>query len=122
MTVHDFAQCLNQKGQCDMLLLDFCKAFDKVPHSHLFKKFLWYSRSSLDLGNEFSFNRSRQIILNNKQSNSCNILSGIPQGTVLAPLLFLIFINPLSPYIAMFQIKCDFYGDDVILHSYNYLL
>ena len=30
-TVHDFAQCLNQRGQCDILLLDFYKAFDKVP-------------------------------------------------------------------------------------------
>ena len=37
-TIHDFAQCLNQEGQCDVLLLDFCKAFDKVPYSHLHYK------------------------------------------------------------------------------------
>ena len=36
--VHDFAQCLNQRGKCDVLLLDFCKAFDKVSHSRLFHK------------------------------------------------------------------------------------
>ena len=37
-TVHDFALCLNQRGQCDVLLLPFCKAFDKVPHCRLFSK------------------------------------------------------------------------------------
>ena len=34
-TINDFAECLNQGGQCDVLLLDFSKAFDKVPHSRL---------------------------------------------------------------------------------------
>jgi len=42
VTVHDFAQSLNQGGQCDALLLDFCKAFDKVPHSRLFQKLHHY--------------------------------------------------------------------------------
>ena len=35
-TINDFAECLNQKGQCDVLLLDFSKAFDKVAHTCLF--------------------------------------------------------------------------------------
>ena len=34
-TINDFAECLNQGGQCDVLLLDFSRAFDKVPHTHL---------------------------------------------------------------------------------------
>ena len=40
--VNDFAKCLNQKGQCDVLLLDFSKAFDKVPHSQLYLKLQHY--------------------------------------------------------------------------------
>ena len=40
MTINDFAECLNQKGQCDVLLLDFCKAFDKVAHICYFKNYL----------------------------------------------------------------------------------
>ena len=42
VTVHNFAQSLNQGGQCDVLLLDFCKAFDKVPHLRLLQKLHHY--------------------------------------------------------------------------------
>ena len=42
MTINDFAECLNQKGQCDVLLLDFCKVFDMVAHIHLFQKLSHY--------------------------------------------------------------------------------
>ena len=41
-TVHDFALCINQRGQCDVLLLDFCKAFDKVSQCRLFSKLQFY--------------------------------------------------------------------------------
>ena len=41
-TINDFSECLNQGGQCDVLLLDFSKAFDKVPHTHLCNKLHHY--------------------------------------------------------------------------------
>ena len=41
-TINDFAKCLNEKSQCDVLLLDFRKAFDKVPHARLFQKLHHY--------------------------------------------------------------------------------
>ena len=41
--INDFAKCLNEKGQCDVLLLDFCKAFNKVPHVRLFQKLQGWS-------------------------------------------------------------------------------
>ena len=96
-TVHDFAQILNQQAQCDVLLLDFCKAFDKVPHSRLFNKLQFYGikGSLLTWIMNFLSDRSQQVVLDNKCSDSNNVTSGVPQGTVLAPL----------------------YADDVILYS-----
>ena len=86
--VNDFAHCLNQQGQCGVLLLDFCKAFDKVPHSSLFHKLQFYGIKVplLTWIKNFLSDRSQQVVLNNKQGDSCN--AGVPQGTVLAPLLF----------------------------------
>ena len=118
-TVHDLAQCLNQRGQCDVLLLDFCKAFDKVPHCRLFNKLQFYGiqGSLLNWIKNFLTDRSQQVILDNKQSISCKVLSGVPQGTVLAPLLFLIYINDLPLHVSN---KVRLYADDVILYSYIY--
>ena len=42
ITVNDFADCLNKGGQCDVLALDFSKAFDKVPHARLYQKLSHY--------------------------------------------------------------------------------
>jgi len=118
-TVHDFAQCLNQQVQCDMLLLDFSKAFDKVPHSRLFHKLQFYGirGSLLPWVKNFLTDRSQQVVLDNKRSDSYNVLSGVPQGTVLAPLLFLIYINNLPLHVSS---KVRLYADNVILYSNIY--
>lgn len=115
-TIHDFAQCLNQQGQCDVLLLDFCKAFDKVPHSRLFYKLQFYgiNGSLLTWIINFLSDRSQQVVLDNNHSNSNNVISGVPQGTVLAPLLFLVYINDLPTNILN---NVRLYADDVILYS-----
>ena len=93
-TINDFAKCLNEKGQCDVLLLDFHKAFDKVPHARLFQKLHHYGiRGTLLFWiKSLLTNRSQYEILDNQKSHSTLVSSGVPQGTVLAPLLFLLYI------------------------------
>ena len=115
-TVHDFALCLNQKGQCDVLLLDFCKEFDKVPHSRLFNKLKFYGihGSLLRWIKNFLTDCSQQVIIDNNRSDSHHVLSGVPQGTILAPLPFLIYINDLPLHVSN---KVRHYADDVILYS-----
>ena len=120
-TIHDFAQCLNQGGQCDVVLLDFCKAFNKVPHPRLFYKLHHYGIRGTILTwiTNFLTDSSQQVILDNRKSKSCSVLSGVPQGTVLAPLLFLIYINDLPLHVSN---RARLYADDVILYSYIHSL
>ena len=96
------AECLNKRGQCDVLVLDFSKAFDKVPNARLYQKLCHYRmcRSILSWLQAFLTDRSQYIISDNMKSYATPVLLGVPQGTVLAPLLFL--IQPYKVCIFMF--------------------
>ena len=79
--------------QTDMLIIDFSKAFDKVPHKRLNYKLNWYGirRDTLEWITEFLSSRSQRVVLDGATSDSAPVLSGCPQWTTL----FLIYINDL---------------------------
>ena len=116
-TINDLAKCLNEKGQCDVLLLDFRKAFDKVPHARLLRKLDHYGIHGALLSRLKCFltNRSQYVTLDNQRSHSTTVASGVPQGTVLAPLLFLLYINDFPSRI---RSKVKLYADAVRLYSF----
>ena len=96
-TVRDFSNSLNNKGQTDAVLLDFSKAFDKVDHDRLLSKLssMGISSSLHQWIHSFLKNRTQSVLVDGATSSPTAVLSGVPQGTVLGPLLFLVYINDI---------------------------
>ena len=98
------------------VFLDISKAFDKVWHNGLLFKLQQNGIcvKALSLFKNYLTNRNQRVVLNGFSSSSCLIESGVPQGSVLGPLLFLIYINDLEVNI---KSKVKFFADDTMLFS-----
>ena len=103
---------LESGAPVDMIYLDFSKAFDRVPHYRLLNKLesIGIKGRLLNVIKNFLTNRKFRVSVEGKFSSFKDILSGIPQGSVLGPLLFLIFINDLPNYVESFV---KLFADDV---------
>ena len=82
----------------DIIYLDFQKAFDKVLHKHLLKKLESHGMSGniLKWVEDWLSNRRQHVVINSKSSNWRDVKSGVPQGSVLSPILFLIYVNDID--------------------------
>ena len=98
-----------------MVLLDFSKAFDKVPHLRLLQKLDHYGiRGDTRRGiAQFLQGRDQKVLLNGQHSTSAPVHSGVPQGTVLGPILLLVFINDLPDCV---QLPVRLFADDCVLY------
>ncbi len=109
----DIIEGLAEGKETDIIYLDFSKAFDKVPHSSLISKLplfgiigdllLWFK--------SYLSGRYQRVTLQGLYSECLEVYSGVPQGSILGPLLFLVYIDDLSGYIRN-KSKIALFADD----------
>ena len=101
--------------QTDLIIMDFAKAFDKVPHRRLLHKLDYYGvQGSIHKWiSSWLSGRSQQVVLDGQAADAVPVLSSVPQGSVLGPILFLIFINDLPDNI---KSSIRLFVDDCVLY------
>lgn len=106
---------INQTNQSDVLFLDFSKAFDKVSHCKLLYKLSHYGiRGKTNAWiSGFLLDRSQYVSVNGKHSETSPVLSGVPQGSVLGPALFLLYYNDIN---AEVESTMRLFADDSVLY------
>ncbi len=114
-TVEDIAKHLDKKEQVDMLILDFSKAFDVVPHRRLLRKLEHYGIKGKLLAwiEAWLTQRHQCVAVEGETSCKSRVKSGVPQGTVLGPLMFLLYINDIGDNILS---KLRLFADDSLLY------
>ena len=100
----------------DVVYLDFQKAFDSVPHLRLLSKLRSYGITGklLDWIASFLTGRKQQVVLEGHRSDWSDVASGVPQGSVLGPLLFLVYVNDLPDII---QCGIKLFADDTKMYT-----
>lgn len=114
-TAHDFLTSYDKKRQVDIAILDFSKAFDTVPHEKLLFKLENFGIEGpllLWLRN-FLTKRTMKVMIEGSCSDTTTVDSGVPQGTVLGPLLFLCHINDLPDTVTS---NVRLFADDCLLY------
>ena len=116
MVIDDWAKILDNQGQVNTFILDFEKAFDTPPPHELLKSKLF----SYGIGGKtkkwidaFLCFRQQRVVVNGVKSERAPVVSGVPQGTVLGPLLFSLHINDIMPDI---ESEIRLFADDCVCY------
>ena len=115
-SLEDWTRLVEDGEPVDIAYLDFKKAFDSVPHNRLIQKLhdLGIRGSLLKWIQAFLTGRNQQVVVNGKRSDPSRVMSGIPQGSVLGPTLFVIFVNDLP---ACVRSNIKLFADDTKLYA-----
>ena len=115
MLIDELAKNMQMGKQTDLILLDFSKAFDKIAHEKLLLKLHHYGirGETLKWIKDFLDNRKQAMVFNGINSEKIPVSSGVPQGSVLGPILFLAYINDLPEQV---KSRVRHFADDTALY------
>ena len=123
VTTHDLLKRLDKREEVDVAILYFSKAFDVVPHARLIRKLRLYGIQghTLQWISSFLRGRTQSVMVDGVRSHTGSsiegddVVSGVPQGTVMVPLLFLLYINDL-PSVLDPSTSCRLFADDCLIY------
>ena len=109
---------MDEGGTIDAIYMDLMKAFDTVPHQRLLVKLESFGVGGKLLSwlKSFLIGRRQRVVVSGKESSWGEVVSGVPQGSVLGPTLFLIFVNDLPDTV---QSKVTMFADDTKLYVHS---
>ena len=115
-TFKEWMDLCDEGHPVDVVFLDFRKAFDRVPHGRLLFKLqkMGIRGDLLAWIESFLGNRRQRVVLNQTESSWNSVYSGVPQGSVLGPILFLIYINDLPECV---KSSCKIFADDTKIYG-----
>ena len=112
MLVNEIAKNMQMGKQIDLILLDFSKAFDKVAHEKLISKLHFYGIQGKTLSWVWILVLTA-VVLNRVKSDKIAVSSGVPQGSVFGPILFLAYINDLPDKV---KSRVRLFADDTAIY------
>ena len=106
---------MDNHNQTNLILLDFSKPFDTVPYRRLLAKLQYYKIDNLvrKWTQSWLTERSQSVVVDGASSKPVSVLSGVPQGTVLGPLMFLLYINDITDRVSS---TLRLFADDYLLY------
>ena len=119
--IETWLSSINEAEITGAVFLDLRKAFDLVNHKILLKKLPIYGLhpNVVSLFQSYLSNRVQRVYFNGNYSSENTIKHGVPQGSVLGPLLFCIYINDMPLELSNSNVICDLFADDSTLHTSN---
>ena len=118
-SLRDWSIALNRRQSVDVIYIDFRKAFDSVSHPKLIIKLVsaGISGNLLNWIKAVLTNRTQSVKVADSLSNKIMVTSGVPQGSVLGPTLFVIFINDIADILIDLNVTMKLFADDVKMYS-----
>ena len=115
---HIFTEALDKQKDIRVVFCDISKAFDRVWHPGLLSKLsrIGITGKLLDWFKNYLTDRQQRVVINGQHSNWASVLAGVPQGSVLGPLLFLIYINDITDEVESSEVRL--FADDTILYIF----